>query len=424
MRSNYKLLNRYIGFEYILSFLVSFVFFFFIFFINQILVLAQKIMLKNVRIHDVILLVVLSIPQFLMYTMPFSSLASASMVIGNLSSQNEILAMRSNGININKIFKPIVCISIIFSIITIYIADYMIPYTSMEYKELYAKILQEIPTLELDSYSSTQFGERVISNGPVSDNVIHDVLIFDDSDITSSRVISATEAKIDVVDLDRFIYRIDLNNPEILITNDNSLEEYSVAKADDLSLYLKLSSNNAEYDAINPSQMGIRELSVAIAEKKVEQDEILKDRQDSFSSYYNDLANALTRIENSNAKSYSSAFDEIETNVDRINRINKYDDYSFYYQYYRSEFHKKFALSLACTFLVFLAFPISFFKVKYGKLVGFGISMLLACFYWFFLYYMHTLAIDTANNPAYYLWLPDAVVFIGGLLLINRLKKN
>jgi len=39
---------RHVGREYLLSFVVAFMFFFFIFFINQILLIAQRILLKNV----------------------------------------------------------------------------------------------------------------------------------------------------------------------------------------------------------------------------------------------------------------------------------------------------------------------------------------------------------------------------------------
>ena len=97
--------------------------------------------------------------------------------------------------------------------------------------------------------------------------------------------------------------------------------------------------------------------------------------------------------------------------------------FSFYYQYYRSELQKKIALSLACTFLVFVAFPISFFKVRNGRLLGFALSMFVACAYWFFIYYMHVRAIKSALHPAVFMWLPNAVVFAAGLILLWRTRK-
>ena len=417
-RGNYWLLYRYVGREYILSFIVAFLFFFFIFFVNQILVLAQKILLKNVRVMDVITLVIFSIPQFLMYTMPFSSLASASMVIGNLSSQNEILALRSCGVHVKNIFMPILIISVGFSAATLMIADKMIPYTTELYKDLYAKILQSVPTLELESYSSTRFGKRIISNGLVDGNTLHDVVIFDDTDSRESRVISATEGSITVIDIDRYLYRIDLVDPEIMITDSSSLESYSLASASEMELYLDLSSSASGFVNITPSQMSIRQLQAAADERLTEQQSIEKQRQSNISYNAEKLGESLMKVEDSGI-SASLVLSYAEDLSDSL----RSQGFSFYYQYYRSELQKKIALSLACTFLVFIAFPISFFRVRNGRLLGFALSMFVACAYWFFIYYMHVRAIKSALHPAVFMWLPNAVVFIAGLILLWRTRK-
>ena len=417
-RGNYWLLYRYVGKEYILSFIVAFLFFFFIFFVNQILVLAQKILLKNVRVMDVIMLVIFSIPQFLMYTMPFSSLASASMVIGNLSSQNEILALRSGGVHVRNIFMPILVISLGFSFATLMIADRMIPYTTELYKDLYAKILQSVPTLELDSYSSTRFGKRIISNGLVDGNTLYDVVIFDDTSSRESRVISASKGSITVIDINRYLYRIDLEDPEIMITDSSSLEFYSLASASDMELYLDLSSNASGLVSITPSQMSIRQLQAAAQERLSEQESIEKQRMTNISYNAVKLGEVLMDVEKSGS-GISSALNYAEDLAD----ARRSQGFSFYFQYYRSELQKKIALSLACTFLVFVAFPISFFRVRNGRLLGFALSMFVACAYWFFIYYMHVRAIQSALHPAVFMWLPNAVVFIAGIVLLWRTRK-
>ncbi|MBQ4282258.1 MAG: LptF/LptG family permease [Spirochaetales bacterium] len=417
-RGNYWLLYRYVGKEYILSFIVAFLFFFFIFFVNQILVLAQKILLKNVRVMDVIMLVIFSIPQFLMYTMPFSSLASASMVIGNLSSQNEILALRSSGVHVRNIFMPILVISLGFSFATLMIADRMIPYTTELYKDLYAKILQSVPTLELDSYSSTRFGKRIISNGLVDGNTLYDVVIFDDTSSRESRVISASKGSITVIDINRYLYRIDLEDPEIMITDSSSLESYSLAGASDMELYLDLSSNASGLVSITPSQMSIRQLQAAAQERLSEQQSIEKQRMTNISYNAVKLGEVLMDVEESGS-GISSALNYAEDLAD----ARRSQGFSFYFQYYRSELQKKIALSLACTFLVFVAFPISFFRVRNGRLLGFALSMFVACAYWFFIYYMHVRAIQSALHPAVFMWLPNAVVFIAGIVLLWRTRK-
>ncbi len=423
-RQGYGKLYWYVGKEYLLSFFVAFVFFFFIFFVNQILVLAQKILLKNVSITDVLTLVVLTIPQFLMYTMPFSSLASASMVIGNLSSQNEVLALRSCGIKTSKIFVPIVGISLILSVSTLFIADRMIPYTTEKYKDLYAQVLQRIPTMELDSYSSTTFGDRVISNGLVDGNTVYDVLIFDNTNSSDRRVVMADKGTFSMVDLDRFIYKIELENPRILVTDASSVQSYSLASAVHMTMYLYLTSEASGVVSITPSQMSIRQLLSLVEERKVDQDNAIKRRDSNIAYSVETIAQSLFDVENSGSNMGVVNVYNLEREIQYIDSIKGNNSYSFYYQYYRAELQKKVALSFACTFLVFIAFPISFFRVKNGRLLGFGLSMLIACLYWFLLYYMHTQAIMTGLHPAWFLWFPDALVFVVGFVLIMRMRKR
>lgn len=419
-RGGYGKLYGYVGREYFLSFLVAFVFFFFIFFVNQILVLAQKILLKNVMLSDVLMLVVLSIPQFLMYTMPFSSLASASMVIGNLSSQNEVLALRSCGIHTGRIFVPIVGISLLLSVSTLFIADRMIPYTTERYRNLYAQVLERVPTLELESYSSTTFGDMVISNGLVDRNEVHDILIFDDSDSSNSRVVFADKGSFSVVDIDRFIYRIDMENPQILATDSTSLESYSLAKASSMTMYINLSSQTGANVNITPSQMSIRQLMTLTDERKGENDSLKAQKEEDVRRLTGSVSEELFNIEDGKSVDAASLYRKVDDVAERQERRS----FSFYFQYYRTELQKKIALSFACTFLVFIAFPISFFRVKNGRLLGFGLSMLIACMYWFLLYYMHTRAIMTSLHPALFIWFPDALVFFVGVVLLLKLRKR
>lgn len=420
-RRSFRLLSFYVGKEYVLSFLVSFAFFFFIFFVNQILVLAQRILLKNVEIADVLTLVVLSVPQFLLYTMPFSSLSSASMVIGNFSSSNEITAMRSSGISLTRIFMPIVLISMVFSVLTLAIADRMIPYTSERYAELYVSVLKKLPTLEFEDYGSVRFGDIVVSNGEVDGDVIKDIIIYDGRNSSDSHAITASEATIDLVDIDNFTYKIELKDARILITDKTSKQSYSASTAETLTLYLSLNSTSGVSFSLNPSQMSVSTL-YALVQKYAE------DTPSLIDNYNRNLERTSEKIgknlvaleENIDSVDYKNILEDVNNFTER--KSNK--PVNFNYQYYLSELNKKFALSLACTFLVFMAFPISFFKIRYGRLTGFGLAVLLASFYWFFLYFMHTKAITSFLSPALYLWTPDILVFICGLILLWRLRRH
>ena len=131
------------------------------------------------------------------------------------------------------------------------------------------------------------------SNGMVEGNVLYDVMIFDDSNSRESRVITATKGKITVLDIDRYLYQIDLENPQIIITDSARVDEYSLASASSMTLYLDLSSNASGYVNITPSQMSISQLRQAASEKLAEQESILAQKQNSISSAAQNLGEDL-----------------------------------------------------------------------------------------------------------------------------------
>ena len=162
--SDSLLLNKYITKEFLKNFLVSFFFFFAIFFVNSILLLVQKILLKNISFAVMIEMVLLYMPQFLVYTFPFATLTSSSMVLGDMSSSNELLALRSLGIERKKVYLPLIVLSLILSICTFLISDILQPYTSVIYRDKLSSLMAEMPTMEIESNSTNSIGNIVLSN--------------------------------------------------------------------------------------------------------------------------------------------------------------------------------------------------------------------------------------------------------------------
>ncbi|MCE1210200.1 MAG: LptF/LptG family permease, partial [Spirochaetia bacterium] len=86
---------RYIAGEFLLSLGISFLFFFVVFFVNQILLLAEDILAKNAPLAQTLLLLLYSLPSVVAIAFPFSALAGALMTSARLNSDNEILAFSS-----------------------------------------------------------------------------------------------------------------------------------------------------------------------------------------------------------------------------------------------------------------------------------------------------------------------------------------
>lgn len=418
-----RVLARYVAKEYLSNFFVAFFFFFFIFFINQILVMVQEILLKNVNISTVIALVILTIPQFLLYTFPFSSLTAASMVIGDLSSRNEILAIRASGISIRKVFAPIVFLSLLISGVTFWCADVLNPWSAEQYARTYAKIIRNLPTMALEPYTVTEVSGKTIATGNVKNNVVYNIAIFDLGDEKSSKTISAQEGRIRTVDANNFLYSLDLTNPTLVFTDSSTPEDYSFARASGLSYLLNFSSQVPSMANPTPSQMKNKDLRASILEKKNDDFIYYRYKKGERNKVIEDTLYPLMRLMYDPNTDIPVQTQKIKSGFDSAQRIKSEKYINFYYQYYRSEYHKKLALSAACFFLVFIAFPISFVKVKHGRLIGFGLSIGVAVGYWFALFFAQMNILDITFSPGFLIWAPNAFVFLIALILIVRLNR-
>ena len=200
-------------------------------------------------------------------------------------------------------------------------------------------------------------------------------MIFDNSDPANSKAVSAKQATINLIDINRFIYQIDLVEPQILITDNSSLESYSLATSDSMTMYLSLQSNDAGVVSITASQMSLSQLQEAIDDAEIENTAFRNQYYNQISRYSKDLGDELTLMEVNG----EIPLRDIEGVINYISLLDislRSSSTSYYFQYFKSEFFKKLALSFACTILVLVAFPISFVRMKYGRLFGFFISLI------------------------------------------------
>jgi lipopolysaccharide export system permease protein len=417
----YGLVHRHVGREYLLAFGAAFVFFFFIFFVNQILLLAQKILVKNVELSSVIRLIGLSIPQFLIYTFPFSALTASSMVIGDLSGSNEILAIRSSGISIRHVWIPIIAISFLLGCLTLFTADVALPWSTRQYKALYSELMQTLPTLELQANAANTIGDKILVTGNTAGNNVDGLVLLDIPGKDENQVLSAAHGTIEAMDMSRFVYRLDLENPVILDSNAQEQDRWGLSQAASATLYLDFSGQVSALASATPAQLSLGQLREKVG-KYVQ-------------LYGKDLDTYLVHLRKEEAR-MARRMADLDRGILPENPVSTFNesfgeltelrkDYpiNFYYQYYRAELNKKYALSAACFMLVFLTFSLSFFKVRHGRLIGFGLSMLVAVLYWYLLFFAQLKIFSSAINPAFLVWTPDLFFFLAGILLLGKARR-
>ncbi len=335
------------------------------------------------------------------------------MVIGDLSGNNEILAMRSSGISLKHVFIPIIVISLAFSFLTFITADKALPWSTKKYRELYTNLMRDLPTLELRANSTNTIADTVMVNKQVEGNTVHDIVLFETSSARTGQILSAPKAEVSLYDLQAFIYQLKLENP--LILKSEASRGWALSKADSAQFFLNFSGQIASLASALPSQLSIKELQSNIATHKLAFEQELLRYEEKKRGLQLSLAEMTSDL--------TASTEQIGQLQNELDQLAKQKPINFYYQYYRAELHKKFALSSACFMLVFLTFSLSFFRVRHGRLIGFGLSMLVAVSYWYLLFFAQMQIFSISSTPALLIWSPNLIMFFSGVLLLLHARR-
>ena len=420
-RSTSRLLSSYVLKEFLKSFFVAFLFFFAIFFVNTILLLVQKILLKNISVSTMVEMVLLYMPQFLVYTFPFATLTSSSMVLGDMASSNELLAMKSLGISSYRVYAPLVIASVVLSVMTFITADVLQPYTSVIYRDKLAVLMAEMPTMEIESNTINSVGNIMLSNGKAEGSVIEDLLLISKDEEKYNKSVYSSKGEMTIIDPVSFVYSLDLDKPSILLTSRDEINTYAYAMAEKGRIYLDFSSQVPSLTSSSPVNLSSKDLLSTIKER----DNI---QNNDRSYYYKEKENTYFKLSSLIEELGKKSVDD-EYIVSTIDQINKEDGYlgdlpvNFYGQYYKSELTKKIALSIACTVLTLITLPLSNVRVRHGKLTGFAVAIVVAVSYWYMLFGAQLMIFNITSSPYLLILAPDIFITIIAFILLFIYRK-
>lgn len=405
-------LFRYIGSEFGISFLVSFAFFFFIFFINQLLLLAEEILQKDVPLWDVARLIVFSLPSIIALSVPFGTLVGSLMVAGRLSSDNEVVAMRACGIPFRSFFTPIALLAILLSVLSFFVNDFLLPLGTLNFGRLYRELLYANPALELDPYSVKRYQDDVLITGGVEPGRLDEFVIIDTDGQGNPRIIVAEEARL-VREGDPSAIGLELEN--VITHSAVNGTEYNYSQARRMRYNILLQDITVAIRTPGPREMSTRDVRHAIEEKEA-------DYNPRYDAWISDIA--VRRAAGGNA-----AFDALrgidgmrEQSLAYTRQVEerlRQRPYDRSLQVYRIEYHKKYSIPFAALSFVVLAFPLGLFSKRSGRGVGFGIGLLIATVYWAMLIGGQTFGTQRMFFPPILaMWAPNILFFLSGVVII------
>ena len=132
-----KIIDRYILKELFHIFFLSIFVFTIVLMLNKVLQLTELVVNKGVPLLTVSKLILFLLPTFLIIILPVSVLVASIMTFSRLSTDSEIIVLKSSGISLYRLLYPVIILSIVVYLFTNFLTFKDIRIM----RELYRKII-------------------------------------------------------------------------------------------------------------------------------------------------------------------------------------------------------------------------------------------------------------------------------------------
>ncbi len=114
--------------------------------------------------------------------LPLSTLLASLMTLGNLGENNELLAMKSAGISLPRIMRPLIIVTVVISLGAFFFSNNVLPYTNLKMSTLLWDVRQQRPELQIrvGVFNNDIEGYSIkIGDRDPKTNLMRNVLIYD-----------------------------------------------------------------------------------------------------------------------------------------------------------------------------------------------------------------------------------------------------
>ena len=358
-----KIISRYIFREIALPFFLILFVLTFVLLMGKILQIMDLMVNKGISVLDILHLVMLIMPSFLMFTIPIALLVSILIAMGTFSADNEITALKAAGVSLLQIYYPVAIASLLTFICTIVIGYYLVPQSNFATKKLLFELATQNASIGIkekvfnsDFKDLLVYADKIPANGEYMEGVI----ISDKRSTEEQNTIIARKAFL-VADTKRMIVKLRLENGSIHTVSPD-LKNYRKVDFRIYDLILDLSTTLATYS------------------------------EEYKSSTEMTLTELLERMKKPGLD--GSAIRELAIEV-----------------------HKKFSIPLSCIFFGLLALPLGITSHRAVKSRGFAVGIIIVAAYYLLRIGGEALAETGKLSPAVGVWTPNVIFAIIGVLL-------
>jgi len=325
--------------------------------------LANKVINNGVSIAAMSQVFLYYIPILLGYTLPIACLVTVILAFGQMSSENEILAMRASGIHLRRLLSPLIVVGIALCLVVYILNDRVIP----EAYDAQTRILQQTGSqdpsamLEPGSFINA-FDKYIIFIYRMEGDLLFGVRIYEPAPNKPTKTIIAQQGE--------FVH---------------------VPGKDQLMLKL-IDGTSDEPDLSNPNNF------------------YKLNFQQSFIRM--DLSKKNTKTDK---KSKAMTLEELSKKIKSLRKLS-IDPAPL-----EAEYHRRMAWSLSPLIFILLGFPFAAITHRRAKTANLLYALLFAAPYYILSLACQGMASQNVLNPCLLMWIPNIIAFTLAVIFNWRL---
>ncbi|MGD9008945.1 MAG: LPS export ABC transporter permease LptF [Desulfobacteraceae bacterium] len=367
-----SIINRYFFGELCQPFAINLFFFTFILLISKILEITNMVVNYNAGLSAVALLLLYSMPFFLAFVTPMSVMMAVLLTFLRMSADNEIIALKSSGVNPNRFLIPVALFCLLGWVMTMAITGFIMPWGNRAYIGLSTELAQShIDAIIkertfIDSFDGIML---YVNNIDMKNRSMKDVFIEDRRNKGISNVIVAPQGQI-------------------------------TAEASSQTIRLRL--YNGAINQVDIARQSAQAIAFGTYEMKL------------------DLKKLIAKEKSGNRKSLDEmSISEIRKYLGKARKLKK-----MYYNNALMKLHQKFSLPVACFALGLLAIPLGMQSKTDKRAMGIVMGIPFFLLYYILLSVGWALGESGTLHPVVGMWAPNIILVAIGIYLYRRSMQD
>ena len=256
-------LHKYIFNEIWPTFLTILTVFVFIIVATRMLTISEWVINRGVHPGQVFKLIFYLLPGIILFALPAAVLMAVFIAFIRLSSDNEILALKSSGISLFQMLPTVLLVSFLSFLIAMFLGVFGGPWGNRSFKDVVFQIAQSKADLGIKERIFCEPFDNVtffINSFSTSERVMKDVFVVDRRDPVTTNTIIAREARV-LSDPERRTITLGFLNGTIFMV-DQDFESARTLKFDSYNLNICLDDIMTAVSSRkkSPKEMSIQEL--------------------------------------------------------------------------------------------------------------------------------------------------------------------